>query len=108
MNIRKTYKKRLTKNQQSVRVRIVPNSEDMPYHIAAINQKVLVVSGNRCLTPVERKHLDDILDEHLKAIEAHFKDLAPKSIINCLVCHSPLAEDGKCPKRLEKGHIITR
>jgi hypothetical protein len=55
------------------------------------------------LTPVQRKFIDDISEEHLPAI------LGEKThIASCPVCQAPLADEGKCPNRNKEGHTIKR
>jgi hypothetical protein len=81
----------------------MPNSGDRHYQGDEIRRKLELVCGNQHLSPVERKHVEDVIYDHLPAI------LGEKThIASCPVCQAPLAGDGKCPNRNKEGHTIKR
>lgn len=90
----------------------MPNSGDMTYQVEQIQRKVLVISGNERLTPVERELLEDITEEHLLHIVAFLREHTTYSgtshsgsAIACPICQSALDQAGKCPKRGDEEHL---
>jgi hypothetical protein len=80
----------------------MPN--DIHYHGDEIGRKVALVIENPRLSPVDRKHLEDVIYTHLPAILGESREHNPI----CPVCKGQLTDNGKCPKRHEEGHTIKR